>query len=229
MTYVDEDERSAIMDSLFDINIKGRVDPVWRLQRQLERTNIVLGTGDIVTFENSVLALKGDLPISIKNAVLKRSDDYNKTIVEYVFKENCGIKMGTIKNPLVSVHGHPEWEDLQSVPKSFRDKYEDRISIYSPVEVETTRTDYITLFEVMKEEIEKAGVSWQHTDRTGEALKVQKIQVTLPKAVITSIVRNRVALLLEIRKTNPELIIGYRDLNVGWDATPQTPTYVSEE
>ncbi len=150
-------------DDLFDPQVKGRVDPIARLARQLERCNMVLVMGDVVTFENSVLALKGDLPMSVKEAVLARKGEFNSAPVRYEYMTTCGVNIGTPKNPFVSVPGHPEWDFLLDIPKPYRDAHmEDKITILSPTRIKGEITDYIDLYEIIKEELEKAGLTWRY-------------------------------------------------------------------
>ncbi len=148
-------------DDVFDQQqVKGRVDPISRLARQLERCNLILGEGNIETFESSVLALKGDLPLRVKECVLARKDEFNSAPVEWKYIMCCGQRVGTPKNPLISVKDHPDWEFMNQVPKPFREEYQDRIEILSPIRIDDLRTDYIDLFEIIKEELEKAGLTW---------------------------------------------------------------------
>lgn len=232
MAYDADEEREDIVDELFNAQVKGKVDPVWRLQRQLERCNILLGTGDIEVFQNSVLALKGDLPMGIKAAVISRSGDYNSNVVKYDYEHAGPTRLGTVANPLVRVRGHPEWGSMMDIPQSFRDEHEDLISIWSPIKVEGEETDYIDLFEIIKEEIEKGGASWQYEKRTlkfKETQKFQEKQEVLPKKVISAIVRIRTLHLLHLRRLYPDLKISYREMNIGWDTHPKTPKYPKKE
>jgi len=222
MEHITQEEKDSMMDNLFDIKVKGKVDVIWRLQKQLERCNMILGMGNFEAFENSVLALKGDLPMGVKEAVLDRQGEFNSTPVRYQYTNCCGVKVGTIKNPMVDVPGHPEWEFLLDVPKPYRESHVDEIDILSPIKVEETETDYIDLYEIIKEELEKAGTSWQYEKKIPKAMKIQE---TLPKKIINEIVKNRVDLLMSLRQDYPEMVLGYRDLNVGWHETPQTPVF----
>ena len=226
MTYTPESERETIIDNLFDATVKGKVDAVWRLQRQLERCNILLGTGDMATFENSVWALLGDLPMSVRETILARSGDYNNKVTSYKFESCCGINAGTLQNPVVQVKGHLEWEFMIDVPQDFQDRFPDRILRISPIAHTELKTDYIKLYQIIKEELEKSGASWQYEKKTGKAMKVEE---DLSREIINIIVDNRVGLLQNLRKRFPHKTLGYRDLNTGWDREPATPVYEREK
>lgn len=225
MEYIDQEEKDMMMDSLFDIRIKGKVDVIWRLQKQLERCNMILAMGNIEAFESSVLALKGDLPMGVKKAVLARTDEFNSTPIRYEYTNCCGVNVGTPDNPMISVEGHREWDFLDQVPKPFRDEYKDRIHTVSPRRIEETETDYIDLYEIIKEELERAGSTWQYEKKIPKAMKIQE---KLPKHIVKEIVGNRVDFLLNLRNQYPKMALGYRDLNVGWHETPPTPVFAED-
>ncbi len=218
-------DRSDRIENLFNPLVKSNVDAKWRLQNQLERTNIVLGSGDQIGFINSVVALRGDLPLNIKQAVIARVKEYVTKPDKYTYEMSCHVKLGTIENPLVRCADHPEWGSLQDIPDTWKKENPDKWSIWSPIKTNEEVTSWTTLFEIIKEEIEKGGVSWQHVQETKDA---GKIPIMYPKEIISLIVKDRVKTLLYIRKNYPDIKIGYQDMNTGWDASPPTPTYPKE-
>ncbi len=226
MERISQDEKDDMMDNLFNPVVKGRVDSIWRLQKQLERCNMLIASPDISAFESSILALKGDLPMGVKEAVLTRTNEFNSSPERYKYMNTCGQKVGTLKNPLVSVEGHPEYDFLLDIPKLLRETYRDRITILSPIKSQEVETDYFDLFEIIKEELERAGTTWQYEKKIPKAMKIQE---TLPKKIINEIVKNRVDLLMSLRQDYPEMVLGYRSLNVGWAENPPTPVFAEGE
>ena len=111
------------VDDLFRGQIKGRIDAPWRYQRQLERCNILMAGDNQLAFEASVRALLGDLPLYIKSKIVGTDDrekaklcpkckenfvpldkgrqgEFNQmTEDSYQYQENCGVQIGTPKNP----------------------------------------------------------------------------------------------------------------------------------
>ena len=120
---------------IFNKEIKGKIDAPWRFTRQLERCNVLMASADLQGFESSVRALLGDLPLHIKNIVIDRKSEFNpEPHPTYEYIDNCGIRVGTPDNPLISVADHPEWDFLNEVPKPFQENQADQITILSPIE-----------------------------------------------------------------------------------------------
>ena len=144
------------IDDVYLREVKNRIDASWRLQRQLERCNILSAQldkpGNQNSFENSVLALLGDLPTYVRRSVEARKTDYTVTPEpRYQFKYSCQVPMGTIENPLQ--YNKPEDYDY--------DPNEPTVT-YSPIKVtDPPYIDYIKLLQIIKAELESGGASWQ--------------------------------------------------------------------
>ena len=213
---------SGLIDKIFDREIKGKVDTPWRFQIQMARCNQLMSGPDQIAFEASVRALLGDLPLHIKNIVVGRKDEFNSTPPStYQFKTTCGVNIGTIKNPFVSVPGHPEYDFWLDIPKPYRETHDDEISIISPVEVPgELYTDHEKLLELIKEEADRGGIGWKYQRAAKEMGPVEKV---LPGKLAGKIEKVLVNMMIEHRREGimyswAELIGSQRD------RTPRTPT-----
>lgn len=120
-------------EELFDLTVKGKFDPMSRLQRQLERVNVIASSGDDVMLENAIQVLYSELPINIKQAVDAREDEYRAVEEKLVFNFFAGLP---INNPKLG----------------------------SPRKVAEEYIDWLKLLEVIKEELEKANLTWEYRE-----------------------------------------------------------------
>jgi len=164
-------------DELFAVEVKGKVDPIWRLQRQLERCNIIGSTGDEEAFERAVEVLYSELPMQIKQAVDGREDEFRGTEEKLVFINFAGVPI--------------------------RNK-----ELGSPQRVEEERFDYFKLFEVIKEEIEKAKLSWEYKE---EHKPLRGIMTPIPDGILNA-ARELIKNFLEDLERSSGLTIRYKDL-----------------
>jgi len=105
----EEPQEEAISD-LFSLKVKGRVDAAWRLQRQLERCNVLAARAPLSEegFETFKQTLLGDLPIGVRQRVEAREEDYIiKGGPEWHYIYNAGVPMGTPDDPVCDEHGNP--------------------------------------------------------------------------------------------------------------------------
>lgn len=165
------------LESLEEIRIRGTLSIENLVRRQIDRCNMSIAAADPSVFEGNVRALMKHLPANTHQEVLGKQSEFNSTVESYVFKETCGHNIGTVKNPFVSVPGHPEWDFLLDVPKPYRETRMDEIDIISPIKVEETVTDYEKLYEVVLQALEGLGLTWNIEKRTVEMGKVIKTKI----------------------------------------------------
>lgn len=162
------------LEALENIRIKGSLSIEDLVRRQIDRCNMSISSADPEVFNSNVRALMKHLPGKKYDVIMGNSTDYNTTHESYVFKNTCGHDIGTVKNPFVTVPGHPEWEFFLDIPKPYRKRYKDEISIISPVKVEETTTDYEKLYRIVLEAFESQGLTWRVEGRTVEMGKKDK-------------------------------------------------------
>jgi len=165
------------LESLEEIRIRGTLSIENLVRRQIDRCNMSISAADPSVFEGNVRALMKHLPANTYKEVLGRQSEFNSAVESYVFKETCGHNIGTVKNPFVSVPGHPEWGFLLDIPKPYRETHMDEIDILSPIKVEETVTDYEKLYEVVLQALEGLGLTWNIEKRTVEMGKVIKTKI----------------------------------------------------
>jgi len=146
----EEEQVEIESDELFAVEVKGKVDPIWRLQRQLERCNIIGSTGVEEEFERAVEVLYSELPLHIKQAVDRREHEFR------------GVEKKRV--PVV----------FAGVPITNSD-------MIKPKNIEEEIVDYFKLFEIIKEEIEKAKLSWEYKEEH-KALKA--IPEPIPEEIL---------------------------------------------
>lgn len=165
------------LESLEAVKIRGTLSIEDLVRRQIDRCNMSISAADPSIFEGNVRALMKHLPANIYQKVLGQQEEFNSTVESYSFKETCGHNIGTVKNPYVSVPGHPEWDFFLDIPKPYRETYMDEIDIISPVRVEETVTDYEKLYEIILQALEGLGLTWNIERRTVEMGKVIKTEI----------------------------------------------------
>ncbi len=165
------------LESLEAVKIRGTLSIEDLVRRQIDRCNMSISAADPSIFEGNVRALMKHLPANIYQKVLGQQEEFNSTVESYSFKETCGHNIGTVKNPYVSVPGHPEWDFFLEIPRPYRETHMDEISIISPVRVEETVTDYEKLYEIILQALEGLGLTWNIERRTVEMGRVIKTEI----------------------------------------------------
>jgi len=188
------------------------VDAAWRLQRQLERCNVLATRASLTeegfeAFKQAVATLLGDLPIGVRQRVEAREEDYIiKGGPEWHYIYNAGVPMGTPDDPVCDEHGNP----------------------ISPVLVQQPdEVDPFALLSVIKEELEKGGLTWEYRE---EHKAIRKIGEPLPEGIVSRAEQMLVRFIRQVRAENPELKIGWRQL-VGelLQRSPEIPLFEEEE
>lgn len=162
------------LESLEAVKIRGSLSIEDLVRRQIDRCNMSIAAADPSIFEGNVRALMKHLPTNKLKEVIGKQEEFNSTVEGYVFKETCGYNIGTVKNPFVSVPGHPEWEFFLDIPKPYREAHMDEIDILSPIKTEETVTDYEKLYEIVLQSFEGLGLTWNIERRTVEMGRVIK-------------------------------------------------------
>jgi len=198
---ISEEEYEEGIGELFNVQVKGKVDPIWRLQRLLERCNILAVTGDEEAFGRAVEVLLGELPISVKRAVEARQEEYmSPRRVVYQFRTCMGVPLaGTPSEPLTS-----------NPPDSpFYDPYLPDVPL-NPIPVEEgPRIDYFALLEIIKEELEKANLTWEHRL---EHKHLRKIESRLPEGIVSGAEKLLIDYIMQVRAEHSDLRIGWKQL-----------------
>jgi len=213
------------VDPLFAVDIKGTSNPQFRLQRQLERCNVLSTHMDITVFETAVRTALGDCPLHIKTRVLARGKEYNNIPdAEYKYEFCANARIGTPSNPSVS------WHDKRYEPGPLQDrpgweKMEEDLdyAVYSPRLVPRKEmTDYEGLLGIIKEELDNAGLGWKRDTRNIEITPETGIE--LPEGVAKKIEDAIVPLYLDYRAKNPG--ISYQEFAKSQlSRTPRTPLF----
>ena len=207
MSLVDEE-----IEDLYIRDLKEKIDARWRLQRQLERCNLLAieaasSEEKYEAFRQAVEVLLGDLPIRIRKRVEAREEDYViKGGPEWHYIYNAGVPMGTPDDPVCDEHGNP----------------------ISPVLVQQPdEVDPFALLSVIKEELEKGGLTWEYRE---EHKAIRKIGEPLPEGIVSRAEQMLVRFIRQVRAENPELKIGWRQL-VGelLQRSPEIPLFEEEE
>ena len=147
------------VEDLYTREMKEKIDAKWRLERQLDRCNrlaidAALDPAREEAFKQAVEVLLGDLPLRIKQKVLDREDEFIIPPREEWHYRYCGNQpMGTPENPVTDAEGR----------------------VISPILVTTPEDlDPFALLEIIKEELEKGGVSWEYEKLLREEGRVEK-------------------------------------------------------
>lgn len=185
------------LNTLGDVKVKGNLSIEDLVRRQIDRCNMTISSADPETFNANVRALMKHLPGTKYQEILDRgelSEDeggYNTKTEHYEYNNTCGHNIGTPKNPFVTVPNHPEWEFLLEVPKPYRERHMDEISIISPVLVEGMETDYEKLYRIVLEAFEERGLTWNVVSKTAEMGKIKdrfgKEKTHAPKGLVNII------------------------------------------
>lgn len=191
------------LESLETIKLRGTLSIENLVRRQIDRCNMSISAADPSIYEGNVRALMMHLPANIYQQVLGRQDEFNDTVESYQYKETCGINIGTIKNPYVSVANHPEWDFFLEIPKPYRETHMDEIDILSPIKVEETVTDYEKLYEIILHSLEGLGLTWNIEQRTVEMGRV--IKTKIPNWFVDEAEQAVVEVMMKARAENIEL------------------------
>ena len=191
---------------LFDVELKDQVDATTILLRQLERCNILGTQGDEERFARAVEVLMDDLPLTVKERVKARRREWEYSYSGWQYKWCGKYPMGTPEDPVTDAEGR----------------------VISPVFVEyPPQPDPYALLGVIKEELEKAGITWQHRE---EHKPIRKVGEPLPDSVVSEAEKILINYILRVRAENPELKIGWKQL-LGelLQRTPAIPVLKPEE
>jgi len=187
------------VDKLFDVQVKGKIDPAWRLQRQLERCNVLMCGQDVSIFEAAVRALLGDIPLRIKARVLKRSKDFNDMIKRPIVSYWCGV---------------PQY------------KYDDDGKRIPPEVVEEETTDYEKLFAFIKEELEIGGTTWRYDTKK---INIGEVEKPISKKITNFVTDKMVEALLDLRAKGYVDLSFQDIVASQIGLKPPTPTFTIEE
>lgn len=152
MAHKEEEIEYGSVGSIFDTEIRGKIDAPWRLQRQIERCNVLISSDNVPAFDAAVRALMGDLPYKIKTNVLARSKEYDVQATKWIYTKWRGRRQGTPENPVLN-NDPADWINYD--PKQ-------PTTVKSPIEVPDNYTDYERMLDVIKEEIELGHISWKY-------------------------------------------------------------------
>ncbi len=191
------------LESLEAVKIRGTLSIEDLVRRQIDRCNMSIAAADPSIFEGNVRALMKHLPINVYQVVLGRQGEFNSTVEDYHYRETCGHNIGTVKNPYVSVPGHPEWDFLLDIPKPYRETHMDEIDIISPIRSEETITDYEKLYEIILQSFEGLGLTWNIEKRTVEMGRV--IKTKIPDWFVNEAEQAIVDVMMKARAENNEL------------------------
>ena len=203
--HVEEEEFS-------DVEVKGRLDAKWRLERQLDRCNSLaieaaLDPRKEEAFKRAVEVLLGDLPISIRQKVMDRRNEF---IIppreEWQYRYCAGQPMGTPDNPVLDADGRVISPILVTVPEEL---------------------DPYALLEIIKEELERANLSWEYILQHEPLRKIEK---KLPEGIVSRAEKMLVDYIMQVRAEHPDLRIGWKQL-LGelLQRTPALPVLKPEE
>lgn len=142
-------------EETYERNIVDNINAEWRLQNQLRRTELSI-SDDKLSFSACVELTMNMLPIDVLNGVFDRQKDYTyKPEPDYKWLSFGGIKAGTIENPLLDKDGN----------------------VLSPKKIELDiKIDYMKLYRVILEELEKANMSYKYRNKTVILKKVEPHQ-----------------------------------------------------
>lgn len=207
----EESEKFVSLDDIYLRELKDKIDSPWRLQRQLERCNILAAGENEKAFQDSVEITLDELPIEIKSNVMARENEYWVTPEpDYQFKYNCGVPVGSIEQP-VMLNDPEDWDydsSRSTVP-------------WSPVLVETPPyIDHKKLLAIIKEEAERGGLSWQYEKFEKE---VGRIPQLIPEPILEDYERLISQTMLEHRRQG--IMYSFNDLLESLQKLkPKTPT-----
>jgi len=119
--------------------------------RQLDRTNQVAA----LNHEESVYQLIANLPIYWRQWVYDHQDTYQTTEPTLLYRNNCGVRIGTKDNPVLFDEEDPV-KRLEDGSIDWSDP-----NIMSPTLNEVTTIDYRKMNEVAMDAAQYAGLTWQ--------------------------------------------------------------------
>jgi len=205
----EEEEHGFVgLDDAYLREIKGKIDSLWKIQRQMERCAILRAkiTVDPESYYSSVRELFSDCPINVKEGVLKREAEYNVIMPKYRFRECCGRPMiGTPENPLID---------------------EETGDVVNPIfEGEESKIDYEKWHDIIKEELDKANLRWEYRKAIKEEGLVPK---PLSEKIINEIKSEVEKLIFEHRKKG-YMYTWFEFLDTLRKMKPQLPTPPPEQ
>jgi len=115
-------------------------DMTWQIQTQITRCLLALSEWDPSIFEAAVRGLLKILPIEVHDAVYSREKEFNSKYEKWQYMKNCGVNMGTPKNPLK----HPQTGE-----------------ILSPILITVEETEYEELFRVIISELQESNMIYK--------------------------------------------------------------------
>ena len=143
MNKIDKNDLNVSDDLLEDSNIQSKVNVEQLIFRQIERTNLA-ATQDETYFSANVRILLSMIPISKRDEILERTDEYVSTETHYEWKHWCGVPLGTVENP---VNG-------------------------SPAQVTNEVYDWHRLYEIILASLEDLGITWKKDAWTVETVRI---------------------------------------------------------
>jgi len=213
------EEESELLEALFDSTVKGRVDQIWRMNRQMERCAILRSRAALEpeSYNAAVRELKSTLPVEVLNRVNQREEE--ECIVEYedyeYVKDRCGVPLGTPEHPFMS--NPPDSPHFDPNLPNY---------VISPKQVTKTEFDYERLHDIIKEEAERANLTWEYTKKAPKALKIEE---PLPDGLVSMVEKALVDVLPQVRRAYPNVKIGWLDLVRALnERAPPTPVLEEE-
>ena len=190
------------LNTLDDVQIRGKLSIEELVRRQIERCNISIGTFDQSVFEANVRALLKMLPTRKQEEIMNNTSEFNSSIKKFVFEKWCGVNMGSMNNPVMNELniecGFPEVPKVQRLPDGTVDWTDP--NIMSPRLVEYEETDYEKLYEIILQGLQAVGLTWNIEKKVAEVGGVYKSKV--PKALLDPAVKGVVDAMLEWRRVS---------------------------
>ena len=165
-------------DPLFDLQYKEKMDPQYLLN--LQQLRCLQSSGTVFFAENVEMLLRM-IPSASKTMIARRHNEWNPIIMDFDYSWAGPIRLGTKTKPLMAKIGHSskryptpyvEDEDGNKVI-NWNDP-----NIISPRLVEKEAPDHKELFNLIQEELENVGLSWNQDTAT---FKIGTIRLPMSK------------------------------------------------